>query len=167
MASMNKVFIMGRLGFDPETRYTSGQTAVTTLRIATSESWVKDGQRQEQTEWHRVVVWGKQAENCAKYLAKGRQVFVEGRLQTRAWDDKTGQKRYTTEINASSVQFIGGGANASGPTATAGHHDGGEYQEPRFQQESRFPQADNHGAPLSYGGGSSHDSAVNFDDIPF
>ncbi len=163
MASMNKVFIMGRLGFDPEMRYTPNQTAVATLRIATTESWTRDGQRQEQTEWHRVVVWSRQAENCAKYLAKGRQVFVEGRLQTRAWDDKTGQKRYTTEIIANMVHFIGPN---TATTSTSGPHD-------EERPESRFPHAESGNGngdfppPPSYGSGSSNEAAVNFDDIPF
>lgn len=159
MASINKVFVMGRLGFDPEIRHTPNQNAVATLRIATTESWNKDGQKQEQTEWHRVVVWGRQAENCAKYLSKGRSVFVEGRLQTRSWDDKTGQKRYTTEIIANNVQFIGSNAAAPSP-------QGGGYED----QDSRFPQAEssNDFSP-AYGGAteSSANSVVNFDDIPF
>ncbi len=160
MASINKVFVMGRLGFDPEIRHTPNQNAVATLRIATTESWNKDGQKQEQTEWHRVVVWGRQAENCAKYLSKGRSVFVEGRLQTRSWDDKTGQKRYTTEIIANNVQFIG--SNASAPSPQGGHDE--------ERQDSRFPQAEsqNDFSP-AYGGAteSSSNSVVNFDDIPF
>lgn len=106
MSGINKVIIVGRLGQDPETRQ-AGQNTVATMSVATSEVWMKDGQKQERTEWHRVVVWGKQAENCAKYLSKGRQVYVEGRLQTRSWEDKEGQKRYTTEIVAGQIQFLG------------------------------------------------------------
>jgi single-strand DNA-binding protein len=157
--SMNKVFVMGRLGVDPEMRYTPSQTAVTTLKVATTESWTKDGQRHEQTEWHRIIVWGRQAENCSKYLSKGRQVLVEGRLQTRAWDDKTGQKRYTTEIVANHVQFIGGN------NASAGTHDGGDRQEPPVP--TRFPQADAHAdfAP-TYGSGNA-DANINYEEIPF
>lgn len=111
-SSLNRVFILGNLGQDPEMRYTQNQTPVCTLNIATTDYRTgADGQRQDVTEWHRVVVWSKQAENCAKYLAKGRSVFVEGRLQTRSWEDKTtGQKRFTTEIIAQNVQFLGGGA---------------------------------------------------------
>ncbi len=120
MASVNRVIILGNLGQDPEVRYTASGTAVCTLSVATTDTRTdRDGQRQESTEWHRVVVWNKQAENCAKYLSKGRSVYVEGRLQTRSWDDKnSGQKRYTTEIVAQTVQFIGsardGGASAHG-----------------------------------------------------
>ena len=113
--SLNKVMIIGRLGQEPELRYTSGGSPVCTLNLATSETWndKNSGQKQERTEWHRVVVWGKLAELCNQYLAKGRQAYVEGKLQTRAWDDKDGNKRYTTEINASTVQFLGGQSSAS------------------------------------------------------
>ena len=109
MSSLNKAMIMGNLGQDPELRHTQNQNATATLSVATTEKWKDDiGQMKEKTEWHRVVVWGKQAENCAKYLTKGRTVFVEGRLQTRKWDDKDGSTKYTTEIVASNIQFIGG-----------------------------------------------------------
>ena len=113
--SVNKVILLGRLGQDPELKYTPGGSAVCNFSLATTEGWTdKQGQKQEKTEWHRVVVWGKLAELCNQYLAKGRQAFLEGRLQTRAWDDKDGNKRYTTEILASTVQFIGGpSANAN------------------------------------------------------
>lgn len=107
--SVNKVILLGRLGQDPELKYTPGGAPVCNFSLATTESWTdKQGQKQERTEWHRVVVWGKLAELCNQYLAKGRQAFLEGRLQTRSWDDKDGNKRYTTEILASTVQFIGG-----------------------------------------------------------
>lgn len=107
--SVNKVLLIGRLGNNPEIRYTNTGTAVANFNLATSENWNdKNGQKQERTEWHRVVVWGKLAELCEKYLAKGRQCFVEGRLQTRSWDDKDGNKRYTTEIVAATIQFLGG-----------------------------------------------------------
>lgn len=109
MASVNKAIILGNLGQDPELRNTQNGKAVCTMRIATSDSWQdKDGERQEKTEWHTVVVWGRQAENCHKYLAKGRTAYVEGRLQTRKWQDKQGSDRYSTEIVADRVQFIGG-----------------------------------------------------------
>ena len=111
--SVNKVIILGRLGQDPELKYTPGGMAVCNFTLATSESWAdKAGQKQERTEWHRIVVWGKLAELCNQYLSKGRQAYVEGSLQTRSWDDKNGQKRYTTEINAKTIQFIGSQANA-------------------------------------------------------
>lgn len=113
-ASINKVILIGNLGADPDSRFTSGGQAVTELRVATSEAWTgKDGQKQERTEWHRVVVWGKQAESCGKYLAKGRSVYIEGKIQTRSFDDKDGNKRYITEIVATDVKFLGGQAGAN------------------------------------------------------
>jgi single-strand DNA-binding protein len=127
MASgVNKVILVGHLGADPEMRYTQSGSGVCELRVATNETWNdKSGQRQERTEWHRVVVWGKLAELCSKFLSKGRLVYVEGRLRTRSWDDKDGNKRYTTEIIANDVQFLGGregggggrGARDDGPPA--------------------------------------------------
>jgi single-strand DNA-binding protein len=106
---VNKVILIGNLGADPEVRFTPGGQAVANFRIATNESWTdKNGQKQERTEWHRIVAWGKLAELCGEYLKKGRQAYVEGRLQTREWTDKEGRKNYTTEIIASTVQFLGG-----------------------------------------------------------
>src|SRR4051794_30670435 len=111
--SVNKVILVGRLGQNPEVRYTPSGAAVANFSVATNESWTdKSGQKQERTEWHRVVVWGKLAELCNQYLAKGRQVYLEGRLQTRQWQDKDGQTKYTTEVQAQTVQFLGGGAQA-------------------------------------------------------
>jgi single-strand DNA-binding protein len=109
MASVNRVILIGNLGRDPELRYTQSGQAVTNFNIATNEKWKdKDGQTQERTEWHRINVWGKPAENCAQYLQKGRSVYIEGRLQTRDWEDREGNKRQTTEIVAQTVQFLGG-----------------------------------------------------------
>jgi single-strand DNA-binding protein len=109
MSGVNKVILVGNLGANPEMRFTQGGQAVANLRIATTERWTdRNGQRQEATEWHRVVVWGKQAEIVGQYLTKGRQVYIEGRIRTRQWQDQTGQKRYTTEIVAQSVQMLGG-----------------------------------------------------------
>ncbi len=108
MAGVNKVILVGRLGADPEVRYTSNGAAVATFRMATSESWTnKDGERQERTEWHKIVAWRKLAEICAEYLSKGKQVYIEGRLQTREWEDKDGVKRWTTEITAQNMQMLG------------------------------------------------------------
>jgi single-strand DNA-binding protein len=115
MASVNKAIILGNLGRDPELRHTPGGKAVATLRIATNEVWTdQSGERQERTEWHTVVVWGRQAENCSQYLKKGRSVYIEGRLTTRKWQDKDGKDRYSTEIVADRVQFIGGGTGGGG-----------------------------------------------------
>jgi len=106
--SVNKVILVGRLGQNPEVKYTPSGAAVANFSVATNESWTdKSGQKQERTEWHRVVVWGKLAELCAQYLTKGKQAYVEGRLQTRQWQDKEGQTKYTTEVQAQTVQFLG------------------------------------------------------------
>jgi single-strand DNA-binding protein len=109
MRGVNKVILVGNLGRDPEIRYTRDGTAVANLSLATTETWNDaNGQRQERTEWHRVVAWGKLAEIAKEYLGKGRQVYIEGRLQTRSWDDKEGNKRYTTEIKADQMVMLGG-----------------------------------------------------------
>src|SRR5579871_521945 len=119
--SVNKVILVGRLGRDPETRYTSAGQAVCNFTLATDETY-KDraGERQKRTEWHRIVVWGKQAEIAQKYLKKGSLVFVEGRIQSRQWDDKEGQKRTTVEVVASNFRMLGGrsdgGASSGGPS---------------------------------------------------
>ena len=109
MAGINKVILVGRLGKDPEVRYTADGTAVANFSVATSDEWKdKDsGEKKERTEWHRIVAWRKLGEICGEYLAKGRQVYVEGKLQTKSWE-KDGVTRYTTEIVASDVQFLGG-----------------------------------------------------------
>lgn len=110
MASINKVILIGNLGGDPEVRFLPSGQPVGNFNIATTEKWTgKDGNPGEKTEWHRIVVFGKQAENCKEYLKKGRQVYVEGRIQTREWNDKEGNKRTTTEIVAQTVQFLGSG----------------------------------------------------------
>lgn len=108
MSGINKAIIIGRLGSDPELKNLPSGQSVARFNIATSESWTdRNGQKQERTEWHRIVVWNKLAEICGKYLSKGRQVYIEGRLQTNAWEDQQGQKRYTTEVIASTIQFLG------------------------------------------------------------
>ena len=149
MAGVNKVIIIGNLGKDPELRHTPQGQAVATFSVATSENWTdKTGQKQERTEWHRIVVWGKLAELCGRYLGKGRKAYIEGRLQTRAWDDKEGQKRYTTEIVANTVQFLdSAGASRGGPSADQG--GGGE---------------DPFGAPPEFG---NEGGGASTDDIPF
>ena len=115
MGSVNKVILVGNLGRDAELRYTPGGAAVATLNMATTEVWNdKSGQRQEKTEWHRVVLWGKTAESLNEYLTKGKQIYVEGRLQTRQWDDKDGNKRYTTEIRGDRIVLLGGGGGGGG-----------------------------------------------------
>ena len=126
--SVNVAIIAGNLGRDPEVRFTQSGRPVATLSVATSEVWNdQDGNRQERTEWHRVVVFGKTAETCGQYLAKGRQVCVQGRIQTRKWTDQNGQDRYTTEIVAQRVDFLGG---AGGTRASQ------EQQDPGFGDPS-------------------------------
>ncbi len=126
MGSVNKVILVGNLGRDIEIRYTSGGTAVATLSLATTDVWNdKTGQRQEKTEWHRVVLWGKTAETLQEYLLKGRQIYIEGRLQTRQWDDRDGNKRYTTEIRSDRVVLLGarGSGSSTGGGGSRGDHE--------------------------------------------
>ena len=127
MAGVNKAILIGNLGRDPELRYTQSGQPVVNFSIATTESWnKKDGSgREEKTEWHRIVAWGRTAELCAQYLSKGRQVYVEGRLQTREWENRDGQKQRTTEIVANTVQFIGGRGGGGGGAAGGGGETGG------------------------------------------
>ena len=132
MGSVNKVILVGNLGRDAELRYTPGGAAVATLNMATTEVWNdKAGQKQEKTEWHRVVLWGKSAESLAEYLTKGKQIYIEGRLQTRQWDDKDGNKRYTTEIRSDRVVLLsggGGGGRGGGMPSRGGSMDRGGSQ---------------------------------------
>ena len=138
--SVNKVILVGRLGRDPETRYTGGGQAVANFSIATDESYKdRNGERQKRTEWHRLVVWGKQAEVVQKFLKKGSQAYFEGRLQTREWQDKEGQKKTTTEVVVTDFRFLGGrgdgmaaGASAGGgaPAARSGGDDFGHEAAP-------------------------------------
>lgn len=130
MAGVNKVILIGHLGRDPELRYTQGGTPVCQLSVATTRAYTnKNNDRVEETEWHRVVVWSKQAEHCNNYLSKGRQVYVEGRLQTRSYEDKDGVKKYSTEIIAETVQFLGsrgeGGGGDRGERGERGGSRGG------------------------------------------
>jgi len=120
---LNRAILVGNLGMDPELKYTQGGQAVLRIRLATTESYMnKAGERQERTDWHTVVVWGKRAESLNRILSKGRSIWVEGRIQTRSWEDKDGGKRYSTEINATSIGLVGGGGGGGGPR---GGHEGG------------------------------------------
>jgi single-strand DNA-binding protein len=178
--SVNKVILVGRLGQNPEVRYTPSGAAVANFSVATNESWVdKSGQKQERTEWHRVVVWGKLAELCGQYLAKGRQAYVEGRLQTRQWQDKDGQTKYTTEVQAQTIQFLGAGAQAGAGADDAmdagfdAGHGGGAYGGARGGQRQNHSQGGGMGAG-GYGGGAGMSPSMGADapsftedDIPF
>jgi single-strand DNA-binding protein len=161
MGSVNKVILVGNLGADPELKYTPSNRAVCNLSVATNEVWKdKSGQKQEKTEWHRVTVWGEQAENCSKFLTKGRMVYVEGKLQTRSWDDKDGKKRYSTEVVADRVVFLGGGAGAeNGGGGGGGRRAGGGR--PGWGEETQPPPSE-----PSDGGGSGPPPAGD-DEIPF
>ena len=156
MGSVNKVILVGNLGRDAEIRYTSGGTAVATLSLATTDIWTdKGGQRQEKTEWHRVVLWGKTAETLQEYLLKGRQIYVEGRLQTRQWDDRDGNKRYTTETRADRVVLLGGRGGGTGGGSGGGMSRGDDTGHPA-------------GSPGSGGPNQpSEPSELTEDDIPF
>ena len=154
LMSVNKVILVGRLGQDPESRATPSGASVCNFSLATNEAWTdKSGQRQERTEWHRIVVWGKQAELCQQYLSKGRQAYIEGKLQTRSWEDQSGQKRYTTEVQAQTIRFLGG--KEMGASSGASSYGGA---------------SDSFEAPMgaSQGGGASFDEpSFTEDDIPF
>lgn len=140
MASLNKVMLIGNLGKDPELRYTTSGQAVASFSLATSEKFKnKSGESEERTEWHRVTLWGKLAEIAGEYLSKGKTIYIEGRLQTREWADRDGNKRYTTEIVGDRMQMLGGkGEGSSG--GGAGRRSGGtettvSYDEPPFQDD--------------------------------
>ena len=153
MSSVNKVILIGNLGADPEVRYTQGGEPVCELRIATSEQWTdKQGQKQERTEWHSISVWGKTAELCAQYLAKGRSVYVEGSLRTREYTDKEGVNRKVWEVKAEKVTFLGGGGERTVP-------DRGQAQTPK-------PGGGWRGGQPSGNSGQSSGSGPGFDDDP-
>ncbi len=156
---VNKVILLGNLGADPETRYMPSGDAVTTLRVATSETW-KDkqtGQQQERTEWHRVVMFGRLAEIAAEYLKKGRQVYIEGQLRTRKWQGQDGQDRYTTEIVAREMQLLGGRGGDSGSAPFPPD----DFAQPALQQPQR--PAEKPAAPST----PAMDDGFEDDDIPF
>ena len=161
---VNKVILVGNLGKDPEVRYTSGGQAVANLRIATSRSWTdkQSGQRKEETEWHDVEVWGKQAEQCGEYLAKGRQVYVEGRLKTDKWQDKqSGQERSKVKVVADTVRFLGG--RGAGGGAGGGGRGAGMPDEP----PGGFEEPEGGGQGGGQGGGGGGGAGGGPDDIPF
>ena len=158
MGSVNKAILVGNLGRDAEMRFTSGGTAVATVSIATTDVYNdRDGQKKEDTQWHRIVIWGKMAESIQPYLTKGKQIYVEGKIQTREWTDKEGKQVKTTEIRADKVVLLGSGGGGGGERAAR-------------PQRDRYPAA---GASSGGGGGTdTHDDmgpldAPNDDDIPF
>ncbi len=141
MGSVNKVILVGNLGRDAELRYTPGGAAVATLSLATTEVWNdKAGQKQEKTEWHRVILWGKTAESLSEYLTKGKQIYVEGRLQTRKWQDKDGVDKYTTEIRGDRVVLLSGGGG--GGRGGGYQRGGGEPAETTSESGAQAPAPD-------------------------
>ena len=149
MGSVNKVILVGNLGRDAELRYTPGGAPVATLNLATTEVWndKASGQKQEKTEWHRIVLWGKSAESLSEYLTKGKQIYVEGRLQTRKWQDKDGHDKYSTEIRSDKIVLLGGGGGGAGARApqraTVGAAaGGGEHMEPMGEPVSELSDDD-------------------------
>ena len=172
MASVNKVIIIGNLGRDPEVRYTATGAAICNVAIATSRSW-KDktsGERQEETEWHRVVFFDRLAEIAGEYLKKGKSVYVEGRLRTRKWTDKDGLEKYTTEIFAQEMTMLGGREDGAGPRGGAGGEEGG-YGEQQGRSEAPRRAAPPPRAPAPAPRAPAAKSSTGFDDmdddIPF
>jgi len=159
--SVNKVILVGRLGRDPETRYTGGGQAVANFSVATDESYKdKNGERQKRTEWHKIVVWGKQAEIAQQYLKKGSLIFIEGRIQSREWQDKEGQKRTSFEIVANNFRMLGGRAEGAAAASGGASRSGGSDD------------FESHAAPAddSYGGGGAPSASgpeISDEDIPF
>lgn len=160
--SVNKAILLGRLGHDPDLKSLPSGQAVCNFSIATDEKWTdKYGQRQEKTEWHRITCYGKTAELAGQYLKKGREVFVEGKITTREWKDKNGQKRLTTEIQCEKLTFVGGGQRSE-------DHDGGGQQEQRPGPPPRQPAGVNYGGvPASAQGLGGFGGFGGDDDIPF
>ena len=159
---INKVILVGNLGGDPETRYTASGAAITNITVATSESWNdrQTGEKQEKTEWHRVVFFRRLAEIAGEYLRKGRQVYVEGSLRTRKWQDQSGQDRWTTEIVANEMQMLGGRGDDAGSRPSGGFRDSQPTQQPRQstpQQQSQDQQS----------GSAPAEDGFTDDDIPF
>lgn len=194
MGSLNKVMLIGRLGKDPEVRYTANGSAVANFSVATSEYWTdKQGQKQEKTEWHNIVCWNKLADLAQNYLKKGKLVYLEGRLQTTSWDDQSGQKRYKTEINADIIQFLEradhggneggnyaqddgrqqgnpsggqqGGGFQGGGSRGSGPSSGGQYQKPESNKGGYSPNSGGNRGPAKPPA-DNNDSYIE-DDIPF
>jgi single-strand DNA-binding protein len=161
--SVNKVILVGRLGRDPETRYTGGGQAVANFSVATDESYKdKNGERQKRTEWHRITAWGKLAEICQQYLKKGTMVYIEGRIQSREWQDKEGQKRTSFDIVANTMKMLSSRGDAAAATGASGM--GGGASRGGDDMESHAAPADD-----SYGGGAAPASGpeISDEDIPF
>jgi single-strand DNA-binding protein len=171
---INKVIIVGNLGADPETRYTGSGTAITSLRIATSEAWTDkaSGEKQERTEWHRVKLFGKLAEIAGEYLKKGRQVYIEGSLRTDKYTDKDGIERYSTDIIGNEMQMLGGQGGERPVDGYADSRSGGGQQRPRGQrrgEQGASNEPSNYGTrqPPAQSAGAPANEGFDDDDIPF
>lgn len=159
--SVNKVILLGNLGKDPELRYTPSGQAVARFSLATSDRWrdKNSGEWQDRTEWHTIVCWAKLAETVGQYLTKGSSVYIEGRLQTRSWDDKEGKKHYSTEVIANELVMVGGRNSGAGASAAA------PAQRPAAAQTNSAPAFDDYGQDSSFG--NSGGTEITDDDIPF
>ena len=173
MGTVNKVILVGNLGRDAELRHTGGGTAVANLNLATTDVWTDktSGQRQEKTEWHRVVLWGRQAETLQQYLVRGKQIYVEGRLETRQWDDRDGNRRYTTEVRADRITLLGGRGEGgggrgddAGPSHAGGYAGGGPQYDDQQQPGGAEPAG---GSSAAHAPAGSDKANLNDDDIPF
>tara|TARA_B100001179_G_scaffold219044_1_gene192310 strand:+ start:451 stop:933 length:483 start_codon:yes stop_codon:yes gene_type:complete len=160
MANLNKVMLIGRLGQDPEIRYTQSGSAVANATIATNDYWTdKQGEKQERTEWHSLVLWDRLADLAQSYLKKGSQVYVEGRLQTRNWEDQQGQKHYKTEVVVTTMQFLDTKSSEDGAPPVGGSSD--------YSVNSATPQASSSSADSANGQEAPQDDEFIKDDIPF
>ncbi|MGB7566293.1 MAG: single-stranded DNA-binding protein [Chitinivibrionales bacterium] len=163
MAGVNKVILIGNLGKDPELRYTPNGQPVASFSLATTERWNdKNNQKQEKTEWHNIVVWGKLGELANQYLKKGRSAYIEGRITTRSWDDRDGNKKYRTEIVANQIQFLGGNQGGGDGSATS---EPAQVSDPQFDQSSA-PEQNASAQNASAQNTSAQNTAAN-DDLPF
>ena len=160
MANLNKVMLIGRLGQDPEIRYTQSGSAVANATIATNDYWTdKQGEKQERTEWHSLVLWDRLADLAQSYLKKGSQVYVEGRLQTRNWEDQQGQKHYKTEVVVTTMQFLDTKSSEGGDPSVRGSSE--------YSDSSDTPQASSSSADSANGQKALQDEGFIKDDIPF
>ena len=166
MMGINKVILVGNLGGDPEVRKTASDQSITLFNLATSKTWTnREGQRQESTDWHRIVVWGKLGETCANYLSKGRQVYVEGRIQTRSWEDAKGEKRYTTEVIAHQVLFLGSPQSQSDSARPSSPQQ--QSTEKSYQNEPPFEAGGGNAASSSSSSAGAAAGGAKDQDIPF
>jgi len=163
MGAVNKAILLGNLGRDAEMRYTAGGTAVSTVSLATTEKWTdREGNKKEDTQWHRVIVWGETAESLQEYLTKGKQIFVEGKIQTKKWTDKQGVDKWTTEIRADRIVLLGGGGSSE---RSSGGSSGGGKRRARHVSDEEMARDDAPADDLPADDAPA--DAPSDDDIPF